>query len=957
MIRAVLFFCVIPLSATAFAAGRVQGAEASSPTLSTEIHVSPQAGSSQRALRIESPRELASGRPLVRLDAAVYAVDGDWAGERVWVWSRREPGGLEAAWRRIRRLPEIDGIPDQIVWDGTYRGSTGRDGAPVPDGRYAVQFVATDGAGVATVAPLVPVVVDRVPPHIGPLDVDLPVVVPGDPDAPLRVRQTGDAGHLWTVTVIGDAGAGDAGTEWLRREWVGPRPPPEFIWDAVVLAPGEAEPGRAIPDGIYRYELRGEDRAGNHASESVTFRVAARGLSVEISADRPALSPNAVGTTRVVTLSASIGEPQLALSYDLTAIGRRDPDRTFIIARGAGAPPPEVRFDGRTVSGQLLNDDAYSLVLSVRYQEGHLIESPPVVVAVDSAPPFGSLAAETAPLASPPGGSIVFGGSDRSIVRFSVVVSEPAQWSAHVSVQPVDSDAYSVTIPLPQLATDLTEAEYEWSVDGVLNGRAIGGGAAAPDGVYTIQLEGIDHAGNRGSTNRVRVVRDTRAGVVSFDADAPRFAPVADSLRDSIAFRATATPADLVDSSTLTIRAGAHVVLESTVSGLHERFVWDGRADGPVTVVDGDYSATLSVRFGNGAMVTSDALRVTVSRRRPEVYGLSAPYRVLLPDGDGYRDTVAISQRASADEWVARITGPDGRVVLERSWATLPPVFVWDARDASGALVADGEYLYTLRARTAAGAVGSASLALTVDAASLPPHRRPPDAALAVDPLVFTPDGDDIDDTAEFSIEAVSVSTIESWRLDIFGPDLVPIRSWTGSGDPPARLGWDGRSDDGTLVPSLIRYRARLSVVDRFGNSTVAETSGEVGAMLLRDDDLPRIMVPDVRFAAGSASLEGSGVDAFRANRAVLTTVAALLTRYPERSVLIRGHATRDIEGGAQEIELSRRRAESVGSALRLLGVPERRMRMVGEGGAHPVVPHEDRENAWKNRRVDFILE
>ncbi|TVQ27278.1 MAG: hypothetical protein EA382_04085 [Spirochaetaceae bacterium] len=952
MTRTVLFCCLITLSATAFTAGRAQ--EALSPsqqTVSTEIHVSPQAGSSQRALRIESPREHASGRPLVRLDAAVYAVDGDRAGERVWVWSQREPGVLEAAWRRIRGLPETDGIPDQIVWDGTYRGSTERDGTPVPDGRYAFQFVATDGAGVAMVAPLVPVVVDRVPPHVGPLEVDLPVVVPGDPDAPLRVRQTGDRGQLWTATVIGD------GTVWLRREWVGPHPPPEFVWDAVVLAPGEAGPGRAIPDGIYRYELHGEDRAGNRTSGSVAFRVAARGLSVEISADGPALSPHAVGPTRVVTLSASVGEPELALSYDLTAIGRRDPDRAFIVARGTGAPPREIRFDGRAVSGQLLNDDAYSLVLSVRYQEGHRIESRPVVVSVDSEPPFGSLAAVTAPLASPPGGSIVFGGSDRPTVRFSVVVSEPAQWSANVLVQPVDSDAYSVTIPLPQLATDLTEAEYEWSVDGVLNGRTIGGGGAAPDGVYTIHLEGIDHAGNRGSTNRVRVVRDTRVGAVSFDADAPGFAPVVDSLRESIALRATATPADLVESSTLTIRAGAHVVLESTVSGLHDRFVWDGHADGPVTVVDGEYSATLSVRFGNGALVTSDALRVTVSRRRPEVYELSVPYRVLRSDGDGYRDTVAISQRASADEWVARITGPDGRLVLERSWATLPPVFVWDARDASGALVADGEYLYTLSARTPAGAVGSASLALTVDAASLPPHRRPPDVALTVDPLVFTPDGDDVDGIAEFSIGAVSVSTVESWRLDIYGPDLVPIRSWTGSGDPPSRVAWDGRSDDGTLVPSLIRYRARLSVVDRFGNRSVAETSGEVGAMLLRDGDLPRIMVPDVRFAAGSASLEDSGVDAFRANRAVLATVAALLTRYPERSVLIRGHATRDIEGGAEQIELSRRRAESVGSALRLLGVPERRMRMVGEGGVHPVVPHEDRENAWKNRRVDFILE
>jgi outer membrane protein OmpA-like peptidoglycan-associated protein len=39
------------------------------------------------------------------------------------------------------------------------------------------------------------------------------------------------------------------------------------------------------------------------------------------------------------------------------------------------------------------------------------------------------------------------------------------------------------------------------------------------------------------------------------------------------------------------------------------------------------------------------------------------------------------------------------------------------------------------------------------------------------------------------------------------------------------------------------------------------------------------------------------------------------------------------------------------------LGVERARLSSVGIGGDRPIVPFEDRDNWWKNRRVDFILE
>jgi hypothetical protein len=66
--------------------------------------------------------------------------------------------------------------------------------------------------------------------------------------------------------------------------------------------------------------------------------------------------------------------------------------------------------------------------------------------------------------------------------------------------------------------------------------------------------------------------------------------------------------------------------------------------------------------------------------------------------------------------------------------------------------------------------------------------------------------------------------------------------------------------------------------------------------------------------------------------------------------------AARQREQDAELQPLSELRARTVVDYLVGLGVSRNRLSAFGIGGARPVIPYADRDNWWKNRRVEFIL-
>lgn len=108
------------------------------------------------------------------------------------------------------------------------------------------------------------------------------------------------------------------------------------------------------------------------------------------------------------------------------------------------------------------------------------------------------------------------------------------------------------------------------------------------------------------------------------------------------------------------------------------------------------------------------------------------------------------------------------------------------------------------------------------------------------------------------------------------------------------------------------------------------------------------LTLSEVLFDVGKASLKEGG------QRAV-GQLATFLQEYPERRLLIEGHT--DNTGSRElNLDLSKRRAESVKASLVGMGVPANRISTVGHGPNYPVATNATAAGRQQNRRVEIII-
>jgi outer membrane protein OmpA-like peptidoglycan-associated protein len=104
----------------------------------------------------------------------------------------------------------------------------------------------------------------------------------------------------------------------------------------------------------------------------------------------------------------------------------------------------------------------------------------------------------------------------------------------------------------------------------------------------------------------------------------------------------------------------------------------------------------------------------------------------------------------------------------------------------------------------------------------------------------------------------------------------------------------------------------------------------------------------DVLFETGRAELKGGAA-------ANLGKLAAFLSQYPERSVIIEGH-TDSVGSESYNQGLSERRADSVKAYLLSQGIAATRLTAVGKGEAVPVASNDTNTGRQMNRRVEVII-
>lgn len=126
---------------------------------------------------------------------------------------------------------------------------------------------------------------------------------------------------------------------------------------------------------------------------------------------------------------------------------------------------------------------------------------------------------------------------------------------------------------------------------------------------------------------------------------------------------------------------------------------------------------------------------------------------------------------------------------------------------------------------------------------------------------------------------------------------------------------------------------------------------------------LPDTVIPANECQTGLADLMGRGRISFETGSAniykdsfgLLDNLVFQLNRCPEAVVNIGGHTDTD---GSEEfnIDLSRRRAQSVADYLTNASIDKKRIVVVGYGSAMPLVPNDSEENKARNRRIEFLL-
>ncbi|MFW6368169.1 MAG: FlgD immunoglobulin-like domain containing protein [Spirochaetota bacterium] len=936
---------------------------------------------------------------------------------------------INGFFEQLTRVDRGIDIPESIRWNGR-----DEEGAVVPDGEYTFVLEAWDDNGNRGSSEYHTVVVDTEAPTAS---VSTPLGAErsfspnddGTRDA-FPIEQEGSVEEQWNARMENTDG------ETVRTwRWEDSQPQP-LEWD------GLDDSGEFAADGVYSYHLEATDRAGNRFDTrlgNIVLDTEPRPVDIAIGSRYLAPTGNGVNDTVMLTLDVPIRENMV--SWELSIVDQQGRE-VFDRSGTADGPPDEYEFRGRNDQGNVLEEGEYHAVLRVSYRNGSEPTAESARFTVDTTPPSVAVSKEESVFAPT-------GDGNRDTMILYNEATGGTLWTGRI-LDSNDEEVYSTTW------NDSAPTRWEW------DGRTQQG-SLADDGEYRYELEGVDAAGNRATSDATAFRMNTEDTDVLVTAEHDAFSPV--GRRDTVGIFPELRTSEGVEQYRVTIVNEDNEPVRS-FSGTEppERIDWEGIDRDGRSAPDGAYRALLEVDYETGVTAEAETSTFRLDTEAPDAL-VDIDERLFSPDGRDGRQSVTILQEGTgASEWTGRIRDAAGEVVYTETWSGEAEDFEWNGRDDAGNTVGDGEYSYELEGSDEAGNTAVASLEgitvdtrrtrvfVTVGAAGFSPTgtgeheeidfellvspsdgveqwrlditnrsgdvvrtfsgeqigRREeiiwdgeddegslvdggnyrarleveyekgntprsrssrfevvteaPQLSVELDHTPFTPDGISGPDEVGFEVNVDTITEIAEWELEIRDRNDRFFNEFYGTGMPASVIRWDGRASDGDTVISAEDYPYTMRVVDRYGNE--AEVSGAVpiGIMLERDGDRYKMQIPSITFEPNSPDLvtdpdDPRGVQ----NNAVLERLVEIFDRYEQYDVTIEGHAV-NLTGTEREENdilepLSRDRAQSVKEGLVDRGMSASRIEVVGRGGRDPMVPHDDLDERWRNRRVDFILE
>lgn len=885
-----------------------------------------------------------NSEPVIELTQPSEAMKTFGAGNKADV-TIRQTGSAEDLWtaeildnsgKVVRTFTWKDSKPSDFTWDGK-----NNDGAAVKEGVYSYRISAVDRAGNKSPAVQVSnIIYDAVPRSVN-------MTVAGSPFSPngdgvkdtvsVELSMPNSSGLLnWSVAVRSK----DKDVRTFSSKTL---PPASLTFD------GRSDAGAVLADGDYQLVFSALFNNGQESRISRNITVDNTPPVASVRAERSIFSPDGDGkldTMRIFQEGSKEKDWRAVISDEK---GRAVKTWTF-----GETPAATVVWDGTSSDGGIA-DGFYTYELTATDLAGNTGRAKTSPFELNTGTTEVILAVN--PEAFSPNGDKI-----QDTVIFTPRVRTAAGIASY-ELKIFDASGAAV-----KTFSDKRNLPGSISWNGLSDG-----GTLCKDGMYSASLLTVSKNGSEAVFATKPFELDTSYPEAAMSAPYTQFSPNGDGNKDTLNV-SVKTGKEKLWKAVISDKNKA-AVRSFSWEGEAKPFSWDGKDEAGNTVADGTYTLVLSSTDAAGNTGSAVLKDVRVDNRRVKVF-VTAEREAFSPNGDGAADEQRFSIRTTLadgiESWLFAVKNTaTGETVYAREQTpgeALPSTIKWDGKSSNGR-IAEGNLTGTLQVVYAKGDK------LNVSTAPFICSVTPPKLSVRTAPEYFSPDNDGTDDDLFISLKGTSVVPFKSWSFEINDPNNGKT-FWKTSGKSAIseRIIWDGRSNSGELVQSAVDYPYKFTVTDSLGMTSVAEGIVSVDVLVIRSGDVLKMQVPSIIFRSDNADFNGKDKDPQRGldqsiidnNYRVLKRIAQILEKFRDYNVTIEGHAnnisgtereeTSTANGNIPLVPLSEARAKTVKEILVSYGINASRLSTVGRGGRMPVAARADKDNWWKNRRVEFIL-
>lgn len=498
------------------------------------------------------------------------------------------------------------------------------------------------------------------------------------------------------------------------------------------------------------------------------------------------------------------------------------------------------------------------------------------------------------------------------------------------------------------------------------------------DGMYFVQLSVLAANGSTAAASSQNFELDTLAPNLTAETPWSFFAPSGNGAQKNIPVTIKECSAEKLWVAEVR-DAKDKAVKKFSWNGSKESFAWDGTDESGNLAANGKYNIVIFSTDDAGNSFSTELKGITLDNRETKAY-ITAEYEGISPNNDGYLDTQKFEIRTSVADniksWNFDVRKEDGTSVYalsEKDSANLPAEINWNGAGKDG-LACEGTFTGTLEVVYNNGNKVSAVSSPFICTATAPK------LTVKTAPEYFSPDNDGVDDDLYIKLAGSTKAKIKNWSFVIKDPKGKDFWKTSGKSQITERIIWDGLSNlqkdvngNAERVQSAMDYPYEFTVTDNLGMTSTVKGVIPVDVLVIRDGNLLKMAVPSIIFESDAANFQTANAkldaDKVSNNIKVLNRIADILKKFKDYKVTIVGHANKITDNPEEEtvdnlaqwgrasMPLSKERADAIKVYLTKRGVNATALSTEGMGGTKPVVNPKDKDNNWKNRRVEFILQ